>query len=236
MEPLGSPPLPKRSALSDRVYDHLKSQIIDLALEPGARLHAETLAVELDVSPTPVREALNRLAAEGIVTAAPYRGFRVSALLSREELVQLLEARQLVERTAVERAASTREESSLGDLAALVSRMDDLAKADSLDVKAFNAADAEFHRLTVGLSGNRFLLQAFDSLHTHVQIARHYQGRSVAEARHANDEHRRLLAALVDGDAEAAGDEAQRHLEGVLARLQAHLACHDGGLTDGDKQ
>ena len=114
--------------------------------------------------------------------------------------------------------------------------MDDLTRAETLDVKAFNAADAAFHRVSVGSSGNRFFLQAFDSLHTHVQIARHYQGRPVAEARHANDEHRRLLAALVDGDSEGAGSEARRHLEGVLARLQAHLACHDGGLMGGDTQ
>lgn len=234
MDPLASHSLMKRSALSDRVYDHLKTRIIDLDLEPGARLHAETLAAELDVSPTPVREALNRLAAEGIVTAAPYRGFRVSPLLSRGELVQLLQTRQVIEGAAVRQAATSRTEGGLRELVALVTRMDELSASEPLDVKAFNAADAAFHRLTVSSSGNRFFLQAFDALHTHVQIARHYQGRSVVEARIANAEHRELLTALSAQDAESAGEQARRHIDGVLARLQAHLAAHDGGLRGED--
>src|ERR1700754_4553252 len=90
-----------RSALSDRVYHLLKARIIDLDLGPGERLHVENLAAQLGVSPTPVREALNRLSAERIVTAAAYRGFHVSLLLSSQELAQLLSARRVIETAAV---------------------------------------------------------------------------------------------------------------------------------------
>lgn len=222
----------QRSALTDRVYELLKTRIIDLVLEPGARLNADRLATEFGVSPTPVREALNRLAAEGMITVTPYRGFRVSALLSRADLALLLRARVVVESAAVEQAATRRDQLVLQELAALVTRMDELTVSSGVDVKAFNAADAAFHRLTVGASGNPFLLQAIDALHVHVQIARHYQGRSVAEARRANEEHRELLAALVASDARRASEAARRHVEGVLSRLQAHLEVHDGGTSD----
>lgn len=228
MNELASPLLPQRSALTDRVYELLKARIIDLDLAPGARLNADRLGTELDVSPTPVREALNRLAAEGIVTVAPYRGFRVSALLDREDLVRLLRARQVLECAAVEQTALVREDSALQELAALVQSMDELVTGRSLDVKAFNAADAAFHRLTVGASGNRFLVQALDALHVHVQIARHYQGRSVVEARRANKEHRLLLAALVAGDGTAASARARAHIDAVLTRLQTHLTGKKG--------
>ncbi|GAA3159964.1 FCD domain-containing protein [Blastococcus jejuensis] len=229
MEPSASVELPARTALTDRVYELLRNRIIDLVLEPGARLNADKLAADMDVSPTPVREALNRLAAEGLVTAAPYRGFRVSPLLSRSDLAQLLRARQVIECAAVEQAASKRGKLELQELSALVARMDELTRAKPLDVKAFNSADAAFHRLAVGASGNRFLLQALESLHVHIQLARHYQGRSVTEAKRANAEHRVLVQALTDGDGAGACQAARDHLDGVLDRLQTHLDTHDGG-------
>lgn len=229
MEPSASVEQPARAALTDRVYELLRTRIIDLNLEPDARLNADKLALDMDVSPTPVREALNRLAAEGLVTAAPYRGFRVSSLLSRSDLAQLLRARQVIECAAVEQAAENRGQLELQELSALVARMDELTSASTLDVKAFNSADAAFHRLTVGASGNRFLLQALQSLHVHVQLARHYMGRSVEEARRANVEHRLLLDAIAEGDGERAAQAAREHVDGVLERLQTQLTSHDGG-------
>ena len=209
-----------RSALSDRVYQLLKTRIIELDLGPGERLQVEKLAAQLGVSPTPVREALNRLSAEGIVTAAAYRGFHVSPLLSAEELTKLLSARRVIETAALEMAPGACTPAEVQQLSAMVSEMDALNAAEVLDAKTFNATDAAFHRLTVSLSGNRFFLSAFDSLHAHVQIARHYQGRSLDEARSANIEHHRLLAAFAAGDGEAAGREAGLHIDGVLARLK----------------
>lgn len=212
-----------RSALSDRVYQLLKTWIIELDLGPGERLQVEKLASQLGVSPTPVREALNRLSAEGIVSAAAYRGFHVSPLLSADELAQLLSARRVIETAAVAMAPSACTPSEIEQLSVMVSEMDSLNKVEVLDAKTFNATDAAFHRLTVSLSGNRFLLSAFDSLHAHVQIARHYQGRSLDEARSANTEHHRLLAAFAAGDGEAAAREAALHIDGVLARLQNRI-------------
>lgn len=220
-----------RSALSDRVYQLLKTRIIDLELGPGDRLHVHNLAAQLEVSQTPVREALNRLAAEGVVTAVAYRGFHVSPLLSSEELAQLLSARRVVETAAVRKAPAACSARELDQLSALVGEMDQLIQADVLDAKVFNATDAAFHRMTVAMSGNRFLLTAFDSLHAHVQIARHYQGRSIDEARSANLEHHRLLSAFASGDGEAAAEEAGRHIDGVLARLQSRVDA--GSLVDG---
>jgi DNA-binding GntR family transcriptional regulator len=212
-----------RSALSDRVYQMLKTRIIELDLGPGERLNVDNLAVQLEVSQTPVREALNRLSAEGIVTAAAYRGFHVSPLLSFPELAQLLSARRVIETAAVSQAPQGCSPTELNQLSELVAEMDRLTRADVLDAKTFNATDAAFHRMTVAMSGNRFLLTAFDSLHTHVQIARHYQGRSLDEACSANAEHHRMLAAFTAGDGKLAAHEAGLHIDGVLARLQSRI-------------
>lgn len=212
-----------RSALSDRVYQLLKTRILDLDLGPGERLHVDNLSAQLGVSQTPVREALNRLSAERIVTAAAYRGFHVSPLLSSEELAQLLSARRVIETAAVGKAPAACTNTEVEQLSHLVAEMDRMIQADVLDAKTFNAIDAGFHRMTVAMSGNRFLLNAFDSLHAHVQIARHYHGRSLDQACSANIEHHRLLAAFAERNGELAAQEAGLHIDGVLARLQNRI-------------
>jgi DNA-binding GntR family transcriptional regulator len=132
----------------------------------------------------------------------------------------------VIECAAVEQAADFRDQLVLQELSALVTRMDELTRATPLDVKAFNSADAAFHRLAVEASGNRFLARALESLHVHIQLARHYQGRSTAEAEQANEEHRHLVAAIGDGDGGRAGAAARQHIDGVLDRLQPHLATN----------
>lgn len=211
---------PVRNAMTDRVYAVLRGRIIDLDLAPGDRLQIERLSRDLDVSPTPVREALNRLTAEGIVLQEPYRGFRVSALLTSAELAELLAARVVIESAAASAAAENRSGEALAGLRSLVDEMASLAAEPTLDVKRFNAVDASFHRAIVASAGNRFLLTAFESLHAHVRISRQYKGRSVAEARRSNDEHRRLIDALDERDPSGAATVARSHIEAVHRGLQ----------------
>lgn len=211
---------PVRNAITDRVYAALRGRIIDLDLAPGDRLQIERLSREIDVSPTPVREALNRLTAEGLVVQEPYRGFRVSALLDAAELAELLTARTVIESAAASAAAAHRSREALTNLRSLVDEMATLAGEPVLDVKRFNAADASFHRAVVSAAGNRFLLTAFASLHAHVQISRQYKGRSVAQARRSNDEHRQLLDALDAQDQSLAEEIARAHIDAVRRGLQ----------------
>ncbi|QVQ53512.1 GntR family transcriptional regulator [Spiractinospora alimapuensis] len=222
---------PVRNAMTDRVASLLRAQIMDLELKPEAPLQIHGLSKEFDVSPTPVREALNRLSAEGLVTVEPYRGFRVSELLSYDDLAQLLRAREVLECAAAKQAVTTGTRDTLSALRRVVDTMDELARAENLDVKAFNAADAEFHRRIVETSGNRFLVHAFDSLHAHVQIARHFQGRPPMEARRSNEEHRRILDAITRGDDTEVTEHVTSHIDGVLTRLRSDLETdQDAGV------
>lgn len=210
---------PLRTAITDRTYDLLRALILDSELSPGERLRIEHLSQRFNVSQTPVREALNRLAAEGLVVQEAYRGFRVSQLLDHVELVQLQAAREAIEVAAVEQISMPRVVEALPKLNALVEEMGNLSAESKLNIKAFNAADAEFHRLTVAAASNRFLLEAFDALHVHVQIARHYQGKSVEEAILSNDEHRQITNLLEDGDSSRASRVVRQHIRGVADRL-----------------
>ncbi|WP_218220311.1 GntR family transcriptional regulator [Nesterenkonia sp. Act20] len=210
-----------RNAMTDRVYSRLKARIIDLELEPGYRLQIERLSKEFGVSATPIREALNRLSAEGLVRVEAYRGFRVAALLDEEHLIQLLKAREVIERAGASGAAVTRNATIIEGLRERVSYMGELVSCPELDIRSFNAADASFHRLTIEGAGNPFLTKAFDSLHAHVQIARHFQGRSIVEAAHSNEEHKRILEAIERGSDFEVEALVGAHVDGVLSRLKA---------------
>ena len=89
--------------LWQRVYDHLRAEILAGRLEPGAELAEVALAEQLGVSRGPIREAIGRLASEGLVTVRPRRGAVVSSL-SKEEFLELYQVREALELMAVKLA------------------------------------------------------------------------------------------------------------------------------------
>ena len=208
-----------RDALTDRAYEMLRTRIVEGHLAPDERLVLSRLSEELGVSHTPIREALNRLAIERLVSVEPYRGFRVMPLIGLDGMRHLFEARLVIEQGALSRAIDHIDAATLERLRQISDKLDGLASAPHLDISAFNDFDADFHRSMVVASNNAFLLNAFDDLRVHVQIARHYQGRSVEEARQAQAEHRSMLKALQEGRGEAVLQECAIHITNVLTRL-----------------
>lgn len=90
-----------RTVLAITIYDALKERIMDQIVAPGERLNMDALALELKVSQTPIREALARLSAEGLISFEPYRGYTVSPFPTSRELAELIHARRLLEGDAV---------------------------------------------------------------------------------------------------------------------------------------
>src|SRR5882757_10348083 len=95
----GPAPLPrlKRSTLGDDVYETLRAAVLEHTLTPGDRVNIDALARELEVSPTPVREALARLESEGLVRKRPLVGYTVSPLLTLAEFHDMFDMRLLLE-------------------------------------------------------------------------------------------------------------------------------------------
>src|ERR1700760_2162226 len=96
----------KRSTLGDDVYTSLRSAVLEHTLAPGDRMNIDALARELEVSPTPVREALARLESEGLVRKRPLAGYTVSPLLTRAEFADMFDMRLLLECAAARWAAA----------------------------------------------------------------------------------------------------------------------------------
>src|SRR3954452_4463078 len=87
----------RRSTLGDDIYDVLRARILEHSMQPGDRVNIDALARELEVSQTPIREALARLESDGLVRKRPLVGYTVSPLLTRAEFTRMFEMRLLLE-------------------------------------------------------------------------------------------------------------------------------------------
>lgn len=200
--------------LVDTVYDALKERIMDQDVPPGSRLTIESLAVHLDVSPTPVREALTKLAAERLVTFEPFKGYTTMPLLTQRQLADLLHVRRLIEIDAA-RLASAR--AILADVRAMERELDAMAALRPTPrYRAFRTYvlhDQRFHECLVTASGNPVLLDTFKGLHVHAQLARLVHEFGEFDNRENAVEHQAILEAVKDKDATAAADAVRAHLD-----------------------
>jgi DNA-binding GntR family transcriptional regulator len=203
------------ASVVDLAYAAIRERIEAGALPRGERVHQEELAVELGVSRTPVREALRRLAAEGLVEMRTNRGARV-ADLDRSGMRAAYEARLVIEPGAARLAAVRRPEGPLREMRAAIARQ----RRVGAGVHALFEANRDFHVALVAAAGNQFLEQLARLL----WVAR--IGEAIYEAQHATrerirldaDEHEAILAAVERGDARAAETLARRHVAAAIKR------------------
>jgi DNA-binding GntR family transcriptional regulator len=200
---------PSRHVLGDEVHEAIKAMVMDHVLQPGARISIDGLARELDVSPTPVREALARLESEGLASKEPLKGYRVTPLLTRQELEDLYQFRGLIEPWAARRAAENPHAATeiRAEMASVVAP----AGSEYRDYRLLAAHDTRFHSLIARLSGSEQVLRAFERTHCHLHIFRLYFDSGVGFE--AVAEHQRIADAIVAGDPDAAEKAMVNHLE-----------------------
>lgn len=216
-KPIGRP----RGTGTRRVYDRVRDKILRLELAPGADLDEAGLEEEFAISRTPVREALIRLASEGLVTLMPNRGARVTPL-ELTDVPQLLEALELHHRTVMRFAARRR---SAADLAAMRQTHQAFAEAARAgDPDTMIDANLAFHMAIAGACGNRYLAQAFEALQTvSLRLARLSFAGGAPEYGNAEvvSDHTEMIAAIEAGDADAADALASKHMRIFRARVGA---------------
>jgi len=214
-----------RTALVDDVYESLKAWIMDSVREPGVRANIDALARTLRVSPTPVREALARLDAEGLVVKAPARGYTVTPPLTTAQVADLYEFRRLLEPWAAGRAAQRCDGEAVRRLRDELASCPDAPTADGYGAyRAIAAHDERFHDLVFELAGNDEARRAFARTHCHLHLFRLGYARDMGAQ--ALAEHRAVADAIASGDEVAAARAMERH----LARSSGRVAA---GLGDG---
>jgi DNA-binding GntR family transcriptional regulator len=196
---------------ADAVYEALRRRIIDGKLAPGQRLRSDALATMLKVSRTPVREALRKLEAEGLIGHSP-RGGLIVQQLSEDDLAEIFHIREALEGLAARLAADNATPSEVAELQALI---EDMQSAVS-EPKVLRSLTGEFHRLVAQTSHNRRLAQSLKALQDQVRQVQHSTLYLDDRPAVALDEHKSLVRAIERRDGDQAEQFARAHRRKTL--------------------
>lgn len=202
----------EKTNLNERVLYLVRTAILNRELRPGSRLRAGEVAQKLGISPTPVKDAFNRLAAEGLIVIEPRRGTFVSAFDARD-LRELLDVRRVLELRAAELAIDNVGSQDILRMKSLAMKMEELSASqlDESEVRARRISeDILFHRILVENCGNRHLIEMHQRVHSYGCIAR--TPTSLDRRGRTDIDHQAILAAL-----------ESRSTQELLTVIDAHL-------------
>lgn len=201
-------------------FDRLRDLILNGQLTMGERLDERSLSERIDVSRTPLRDAIGRLANLGVIEQRVYRGSYVR-VFTRTQIAELYELRKLFEGLAARKAAAVITDDHLDELAKIVDRGTEAFNAQ--DTEGFEAADREFHALIVDVSGNALLAEHLHNLELRIQLVRHLVNLEHDVAALTVDDRQRVVDAMREGDATAAEAAMIAHIAVVEAEALRRL-------------
>jgi DNA-binding GntR family transcriptional regulator len=207
---------PPRS-LAEQAYVLLEEQLVSLALAPGAAVQEKVLAESLGLGRTPVREAIQRLANEGLLRVIPRKGLLVSPVL-RSELNQVVEVRRVLERLLVVKAAERATADQRKALQAVAIHLESVAD----DLASFFRLDRRLDELLASSCGNVYLVRTLAPMHAHCRRV-WYMNRHRLDLAGAAGLHAILARNVSEGD----GAGAARALNGIIAVVEQLLLDAD---------
>lgn len=211
-------------SITDQVYRILRERIAQGEVANGERLVESVLAEEFKVSKTPVREALARLASEGLVKRVPGRGVVANAM-SYEEVVDYLEVREVLEELAASKAAARITEADIAKLEGIIAESEATVARGDLD--AYSALDLAFHQTIIDIGENTALKDTMPLLHDKIRVV---MKRSVAlpgRRTQSAEEHRLVLEALSAGDPQESGRRMRTHIMNTRAAVMERLRLQE---------
>lgn len=211
----------------DAAYDNIRADLLAGSFAPEAKLRVEELCSRYGLGPTPIREALSRIAASGMIVATPNRGYRV-APVSRAEYRELVDLRLRLEPDALAQSIArgdmdweARVVGAFHRLASMQKRL--RTKADD-GLRNWAREDRGFHLAMLSQCGSEWLLRYCASIYD--QTARYHRDRilqGVAPVRQTEDEHKALLEAALRRDAKGAAALLKKHIHNVAVRIERAL-------------
>jgi GntR family carbon starvation induced transcriptional regulator len=211
----------------DAAYENIRADLLAGSFAPDTKLRVEELCARYGLGPTPIREALSRISAGGMIVAMPNRGYRVAAI-SRAEYRELVELRTTLEPDALGRSISRGDMDWEARIVAAFHRLSTMQKrlreraGDGL--RNWAREDRGFHLALISNCGSDWLLRFCASIYD--QTARYHRDRilqGVAPVRQTEDEHKSLLEAALRRDAKGAVQLLRKHIHNVAARIERAL-------------
>ena len=201
-----------RRKVTDWVYEELKSAIVDLRLAPGDPLREATLADQLGVSKTPIREALTRLEQEGLVETTSFKGAVVTGY-SRQDLLEIYELRELLENAAARTAAESMADADRDRLDRICRESRKLKK--NHDAAGLAALISAFDDVLFEQVRNSRIRALIENLRAHLTRIGHLTAEIPGRIEASVDEHEKILQAIAARDPELAERQMREHIRSV---------------------
>jgi DNA-binding GntR family transcriptional regulator len=211
-----------RNVLSNKVYAAIKEMVTNHRFQPGARLNVERISKELEVSRTPVWEAVRRLQQEGLLQNIPYRGvFMVEMTLERA--LELYQVREALEGLAARLAALYANEKILDKMGEILENQ--IKVVEKGDLLGYSRTDFDFHSLIHKMSRNAVLQEMLESLKTKMQPI-------TVEVRpllpRLYEDHREIIDVIRSKDPEKSEKVLRRHNRVVQTQIQKEIELLGG--------
>lgn len=203
--------------LREVVFEYLRAAILSGEFKPGERLMELQLGEQLGVSRTPIREAIRKLELEGLVTMIPRKGAYV-ADMSIKDVLDVLEVRKVLEGLASSLASQRRSEEDMAFLEKTLSEFE--THLNSGNREGMMEKDKLFHEAIFNATRNKKLIQIAQSLQEQVQRFRVVFFSESDGFKQLLSEHREILEAIREGDAEGARRQAEHHIRDMEETIQ----------------
>jgi len=207
-----------RSPLNDQVYDLLKANILKGGFTPGQRLSLQELSKQLQVSVTPVRDALRRLEADGLIQVFPRRGTFVFQFTA-QDVKEVFESRQVIEQAAAEKLPLA-PETIIQRMSTLLDAMVVLIDGEIVsDYPRYLELDEEFHNCIVATLQNQRLSEFYRSLRAYTYVARALLPAAERRIPQTHAEHHEILEAFRERNVARARQAIANHLDNAATDI-----------------
>lgn len=211
LSPVGGP-----ISLEKLAYDAIKEAILSFRLKPGQSLVENDLARQLNISKTPVRDALLKLEKEGFVIKIPYTGTYVTDI-DPQTVMDIFEIRAVLEGLAVRLATPLVTEGDINEMQELLRKHRSASNQD--DIQQAAVLNKQFHEWLIHIASNPWLRQILSNLDDHLQRYRTLSNFQTGRLDKSVDEHQRILDAMKRRDADTAEKAIREHILSVRTDL-----------------
>lgn len=205
--------------LRSRVFETLRDNILNGVYQENEELRENTIAQELGVSRTPVRESLRQLELEGLVKIVPNKGACVTGI-TRKDVKDIYEIRSMLEGLCARWATEHITDAQIEDLEEIVLLSEfHLKRGKEGQSQQVTELDGKFHEVLYDASNSRILKHVLSDFHKYVRMARKASVADHARAEKSIEEHKSILQAIKDRDADKAESLANAHMMNVMKNL-----------------
>lgn len=208
-----------KSSLGRYVFNHLREAILAGKYKENDVLKENTIATELKVSRTPVREAIKQLELEGLVNIIPNKGATVAGF-SIKDMKDIYEMRALLEGLCTGKAVLNMTDESIAELSEIVDLCDFYILKEKHD--AILKLDNQFHEKIYKAAGSKMISSTLSDFHHYLQRMRRTTLKDIERAKQSNEEHKAIVNAIKKRDAKEAEKLANEHIRNSMLNIEKH--------------